>query len=344
MKILEQTHDQFADAFLRRYGKGTHYSTPVYRHVMQTGGTGLDRLPIFSQMPELAGRLQRDLVLDAGPVVNQVEDHGVIKFVTRLADGLEIESVVIPMFRRFTLCVSSQVGCRMGCRFCRTGKMGLMRHLTTAEIVGQAFAARHRLGVDVRNVVFMGMGEPLDNLESVMQAIRVLGDQRGLDIARRHMTVSTAGLIDGIDRLARIDGAPVNLAVSLNAPNDAIRSRLMPVNRAMPMADLQAALQRYPLSRKGAIFVEYVLIEGINDQQAHARALARYLAPLNAKLNLIPYNPAPGSDLKAPSPSTYERFLGWLVAERVFVRRRGEKGSRIMAACGQLGGRECCAS
>jgi 23S rRNA (adenine2503-C2)-methyltransferase len=275
-------------------------------------------------------------------VVKRIDEEGVVKFVTRLADGLDIESVIIPMHRRHTLCVSSQVGCRMGCRFCCTGKMGLIRNLAAGEIVAQVFNARHGLGVDVRNVVFMGMGEPLDNLDNVVQAIRVLADQRGMDIARRHMTVSTAGLIDGINRLARLDDGPVNLAVSLNAPDDDIRSRIMPVNRSNPMAALQASLLDYPLGKKAAFFMEYVLIAGINNRPEHVRALARYLAPLRVKLNLIAYNPTPGSGLQAPSPEAVERFRSWLVAEKVFVRQRGEKGGAIMAACGQLGGRQCC--
>jgi 23S rRNA (adenine2503-C2)-methyltransferase len=339
LNILEYTHDQFAEAFGRRYGKGTHYSTAVYRHVMKAGKTDVAEVPAVARLPELAGQLASDVVVAPGRLVNRVSDRGVVKFVTSLPDDLDIESVVIPMFRRHTLCVSSQVGCRMGCRFCRTGRMGLIRNLTAAEIVGQVFAARHRLGFDVRNVVFMGMGEPLDNPDHVIQAIRVLVDQRGMDIARRYITVSTVGLTTGIDRLSRFDGGPVNLAVSLNAPDDDIRSRLMPVNRSIPMAALKDALLRYPLAKKSALFVEYVLIQGVNDRREHAAALARYLAPLKVKLNLIPYNPAPGDDFRPPSTDTYERFHAWLLAEKVFVRRRGEKGGRIMAACGQLGGK-----
>ena len=339
MNILEYTHDQFADAFRRRYGKGTHISTPVYRHVMKTGKTAFHELAAFSRFSGMADQLSAELALSSGRGVKRVSDGDVVKFITRLADDLDIESVVIPMFRRHTLCVSSQVGCRMGCRFCRTGQMGLLRNLTAAEIVGQVFAARHHLGIDIRNVVFMGMGEPLDNLDNVIQAIRVLTDQRGLDIARRYITVSTVGLTAGIDRLARIDGAPVNLAVSLNAPTDDIRSRLMPINRSIPMDALQASLLAYPLAKKSALFMAYVLIDGINDRQKHARALAQYLSPLTVKLNLIPYNAAHGSKWQPPSAQAYERFHARLLAENVFVRKRGEKGGRIMAACGQLGGK-----
>lgn len=337
--ILGYTHDQFVDVFAHRYGKGAHYSTPVYRHLMKTGRTSFGGLDAFGTQPDLAREVEADLTVSTGRLVSRETERGVVKFVTRLADGLDIESVIIPMHRRHTLCVSSQVGCRMGCRFCRTGRMGLIRNLDAGEIVEQVFTARHRLGVDVRNVVFMGMGEPLDNLENVVQAIRVLEDQRGMDIARRYITVSTAGLIDGIDRLARLDDGPVNLAVSLNAPTDDIRSRIMPVNRSNPMAALKASLLDYPLRKKAAFFMEYVLIADINDRPEHARALSRYLSPLRVKLNLIAFNPTPGSGLQAPSPEAVARFRSWLEEERIFVRRRDEKGGAIMAACGQLGGK-----
>jgi len=339
MKILERTHDEFVDACYRRYGRGAGISTTVYRHVMKTGNVAFhDSGAIAAVAPDLAHRLKRELLLTSGRIVDKISDRGVVKFVTRLPDGLDIETVVIPMYRRHTLCVSSQVGCRMGCRFCRTGRLRLIRNLTAAEIVGQVFDARFRLGCDIRNVVFMGMGEPLDNFDNVVQAIRVLNDQRGLDIARRYTTVSTAGLIGGIDQLAISVNPPVNLAVSLNASNDDVRSQLMPINRKAPMAALRESLMRYPLNRKSTLFIEYVLIQGVNDSKAHARELARYLAPLKAKLNLIAYNQAPGSDFRPPSVDAFARFHGWLVDLNVFVRRRGERGARIMAACGQLGG------
>ena len=339
LNILDTTHDECVDAFRRRYGKGAHISTPLYRQVMKTGNAVFNGPGLLARYPELAHRLETEMALSSGRVIKQVAEGQVIKFVTRLGDDLDIESVVIPMFKRNTLCVSSQVGCRMGCRFCRTARMGLVRNLTAAEIVGQVFTARHQLRVDVRNVVFMGMGEPLDNLDNVVRAIRVLEDQRGLDIARRRITVSTVGLVAGIDRLARTEGAPVHLAVSLNAPADEIRSTIMPINRTNAMGALRTSLLNYPLPKKSAFFMAYVLIQGVNDRQAHARALARYLSPLKAKLNLIAFNPSPDSELKPPSAAAYERFRAWMVAEKVFVRRRGEKGGRIMAACGQLGGR-----
>ncbi|MDL2269202.1 23S rRNA (adenine(2503)-C(2))-methyltransferase RlmN [Desulfosarcina sp. OttesenSCG-928-A07] len=346
MHILDQTHAEFVDAFFRYFGKGPHYSTPVYRQVMKTGSLDMEALPVFSEAGGLSPQVEEKICVDAGEIVQSITENGVTKFVTRLTDGMAVESVVIPMLRPFpgsmsrrvTVCVSSQVGCRMGCRFCRTGKMGFFRNLTPAEIVGQVFSARHHFGEPVRNVVFMGMGEPLDNLENVCQAIRVMTDQRGLDIAGRRITVSTAGLADEIHSLARMDDIPVNLAVSLNAPDDVIRSRLMPVNNRFSMATLRESLFSYQqIRKKTAVFVEYVLIRGVNDEKFHAHALSRYLAPLDAKVNLIPYNPGPAADFSAPSEAVCENFRHWLVAQGVFVRKREEKGSSIMAACGQLG-------
>ncbi len=306
---------------------------------MKTGKPAPEKLSPFFHLPELVRQVTSELNISTGRMSKREADGGVVKFVTQLTDDMNVESVVIPMYRRYTLCVSSQVGCRMGCRFCRTGRMGLIRNLTAAEIVGQVFTARHQLGFDIRNVVFMGMGEPLDNLKNVIQAIHVLEDQRGLDIARRYITVSTAGLAEKIDRLARIEGNPVNLAVSLNAPDDEIRSWLMPINRSVPMADLKKSLKNYPLSKRSSIFIEYVLIQGVNDRFEHAQRLGQYLAPLKVKLNLISYNPAYGSGLHPPSEKSYEQFHNWLTKQKIFVRRRNEKGGRIMAACGQLGGK-----
>ncbi len=223
-----------------------------------------------------------------------VEQDGVTKIVFSLADGLRVESVWIPMPRRSTLCMSSQAGCRMGCAFCRTGSLGLLRNLAAEEIVGQVYAVRHGLGRAIDNIVFMGMGEPLDNFDNVVQAIRVLSDQRGLDIAHSHMTISTAGLTDGIRRLGELGWPGLNLAVSLNAADDELRSQLMPINAVHPLALLKQALQAYPLRKKGVFFIEYVLLKGVNDSRGQAARLARFLEGLPVRVNVIGYNP--GSD------------------------------------------------
>jgi 23S rRNA (adenine2503-C2)-methyltransferase len=247
----------------------------------------------------------------------------------------------------------------MGCTFCQTAQMGLIRSLLPHEIVGQWFAARHVIlpdaahGLDplapITNVVFMGMGEPLDNLESVLAAIEVLTDHNGVGLPMSKVTISTVGRIDGIRRLAHRVRRPgwhrLGFAVSLNAPTDEIRSSIMPVNRAMPLAPLREALLDWPIYGGFKFLFEYVLIPGVNDAPEHAREVAdfilgraRFAGPrLGALLNLIPYNPRDGSPWPAPEDADVDLFLTWLTEEGVYAKRRRTKGRETMAACGQLG-------
>jgi len=280
---------------------------------------------------------------DIRPVVRTLAEGELRKFVQRTADGLEIESVVVPMQRRGgqwkTLCVSSQIGCARACRFCETAQLGLLRDLTVAEIVGQVAAAQRDYG-KVRNVVFMGMGEPLDNFDAVVKALRVLMDPAGLSFAGERLTISTVGRVDGIRRLARLGWRRLNLAVSLNAPNDEIRSRIMPHNRFEPMGELRAALLDYPLRNCQYFMIEYVLIPGVNDAHTHALELVEFLRPLKAVVNVIPYNPRTHSPWPAPTEESVVRFLNWLESAGQVCKRRLTKGRGQMAACGQLGNRE----
>jgi 23S rRNA (adenine2503-C2)-methyltransferase len=262
---------------------------------------------------------------------------GVIKFATLLADGGRIESVIIPIRGRTTLCVSSQVGCARGCAFCATGAMGFRRNLLAEEIVGQVHAAQSRRGGRIDNVVFMGMGEPLDNLDAVVQAIRVMADPHGLDIAYRYITVSTAGHAEGIRKLGAFNLTNLRLAVSINAPDDALRSRLMPINRQYPLARLKEELLAFPRGKRGVIFVEYVLLAGVNDSADQARQLALFLDGLPVRVNVIPFNGGPESVFSAPAPEHVRRFCGWLAEEKLFVRERRSRGQEVMAACGMLG-------
>jgi 23S rRNA (adenine2503-C2)-methyltransferase len=267
-------------------------------------------------------------------------DHGATsKMVLRLQDGLEVESVRIPMGRgRYTLCVSSQVGCKMGCTFCETGRMGLLRHLRTDEIIAQLLVARHRLGWPIRNLVFMGMGEALDNPENVLQALRVLNDEAGLAIGQERLTICTVGHVQGIRILDQLGFKRLNLSISLNAANDSLRNELMPVNRRTDLAKLQQALMAYRPRRNFALGVNYCLLPGINDTEADARAVAAFCRPLDRVLvNLIPYNPGSIPLTRAPEEAEVERFTGWLRAEGLAVRKRVTKGRGVMAACGQLG-------
>lgn len=292
----------------------------------------------------LAGRSSERMHTDLLPVVRCVEDGDLTKFIQRTHDGLEIESVMVPMRRHGrewkSLCVSSQVGCARGCVFCETGQMGLVRNLSPSEIVGQAVAVKAHFGQQVRNIVFMGMGEPFDNFDSVAHAVRVLNDPAGLSISCERIAISTVGRTEGIRRLADLGWRRINLAISLNAPNDEIRSRIMPVNRLEPMDKLREALLAYPLRKCQFFMIEYVLIPGVNDQHEHALELAEYLRPLKCVVNVIPYNPRHESPWPAPDEQTVKQFIAWLKEQRQVVKRRLTKGRENMAACGQLGNRE----
>jgi len=284
------------------------------------------------------------------PIVSRRLDGEAIKFSQRHPDGLETESVLVPMVGRGrdrategtrTLCVSSQVGCALGCAFCETAQMGLLRSLDAAEIVAQWFAATHEIGERPRNLVFMGMGEPMDNLDAVLQSLRVLCDRDGAAMAPSKISVSTVGRVDGMRRFGEFVSQAgfrrANLAVSLNAPNDAIRSAIMPVNRRHPMAALRAAMLAFPLRRRAAICVEYVLIPGVNDADGHCDELCDYLRGIRCALNVIPYNPRRSSPWPAPSEADVTRFVERAITHGQFVRQRQTKGRGVMGACGQLG-------
>lgn len=338
LHLLALTFADLVHAFGARYGKGPFLAAAVYREFFQALNPRAWEAPALKRSPALAERLARDLDFGPGEVMDVAQQEAVVKFITALRDGRRIESVILPMQTHATVCVSSQVGCRMGCRFCETGRRGFARQLTVEEIVGQVYAARREFGRSIRNVVFMGMGEPFDNFANVIQALRVMNDQRGLDIALRYITVSTAGRVDGIRKLAALNLPLLKLAVSLNAPNDQLRNRLMPCNQAAPLDQLQAALARYPLRKGDSLMVAYVQIPSVNDGLEHARQLAAWLAPLRAKVNLIPYNPGSAGDWRAPTEAESTAFRRALLAMRVNVQARTPRGRELMAACGQLGG------
>ena len=336
LSILGLTLQETEQELHRRYGKGTYHAEALYREIFKTGNRDLTSVPEFTASPRLVPPLMRDLSLPYGQVGSCIEDSGPLKFISVLEDGLEIESVVIPMGSYNTLCISSQVGCRMGCRFCETGKMGLVRNLKAEEIVAQVLTARFALNISVRNIVFMGMGEPLDNQEEVIQAIRVMTEQKGLDIAMSQITVSTAGRVDGLLRLGSLGWPGLRIAVSLNAANDRLRSRLMPINRAFPLPVLKRALTNYPLGDKSFFLFEYVLLPGQNDSREHAEEVAEFLSGLRARVNLIGYNPGNTTVGRAPSDNELHKFASWLRTEGIPVRIRWSKGRSIMAGCGQL--------
>jgi len=260
------------------------------------------------------------------------------KLVFRLSDGGRVSAVLMPDDGRITLCLSTQVGCGFACAFCLTGTMGLERNLTAGEIVGQLVAANARLegGERVTHIVFMGMGEPLANYASLVAALRILTDARlGIGYSPRRITVSTVGLVAGIDRLGRED-LKVNLAISLHGASDDVRGRLMPVNRSWNLEALMAAVRRYPLAARQRVFFEYVMLEDVNDTAEEAHRLARLLRGVRAKVNLIPFNDWDGSGFRRPPLPRILAFQAILLHAGITTTVRWSKGEDIGAACGQL--------
>ena len=283
-------------------------------------------------------------------VVGEDSERGrTSKAVLRTDDNLELEMVSIPMGRgRQTLCISSQVGCKMGCTFCETGRMGLLRQLTAAEIVSQVLIAKFELRWPIRNIVFMGMGEALDNADALIQALHVLNDPCGLAIGLSRITVCTVGHVVGLRRLANEGFRRLNLSFSLNATSDAARGAIMPINRKWRLATVQQELAAYRPRRNFTLGINYCLLPGINDSTADAAKIADFCKPIPRVLvNVIPYNPGLQPLTRAPRDTEVDEFIRRLRDFEVPVRRRVTKGRSVMAACGQLGnvqlrrGRSC---
>ena len=335
ISILEHTSSSFSEAVFQHLGKGRMHAGIVYASWLRHGKLPEDD-PAFANCPVLLQNII-DLTDFSLPTVSQEKfADEAEKIVLRTADGLEIESVLIRMRSSGTLCISSQVGCRMGCSFCETGRLGLLRNLSTHEIVAQVYLARFLRNFSFDSIVFMGMGEPLDNYDAVSQALKVLMDDRGLAFGKSKVAVSTSGKVNEILRLAEEEKAP-NLAVSVNAPNNEKRRRLMPVNRQHDMAELYDAMDTYSKKTGGSILVEYVLIEGRNDSLEDADELAEYLKGLKVKVNLIPYNPQSCDRYAPPSQEARERFHARMKEHGYLTLLRKTKGQEAMAACGQLG-------
>ena len=296
----------------------------------------------FEPMTDLGRDLRRRLSEVAEIRAPAVEDRrvsadGTRKWLLRVDSGNCVETVFIPEGHRGTLCVSSQVGCPLDCAFCSTARQGFNRNLTAAEIAGQVWLAVRELDRPLTNVVLMGMGEPLLNFDAVTEAIDLMLEDLAYGLARRRVTLSTAGVVPGIDRLAR--RAPVSLAVSLHAPDDALRDRLVPINRKYPIAELLAACRRYAdANPKQKITFEYTLLAGVNDSPAQADALVRRLRPVPAKVNLIPFNPFPGAPFHRPAQEVIDRFRERLNGAGIVAITRRPRGDDIDAACGQLAG------
>jgi len=267
-----------------------------------------------------------------------VSKDGTEKYLFRLSDGYYIESVLIPERDHFTLCVSSQAGCAMGCRFCLTAKQGLNRNLTPSEIIGQVIQAKKSMETPDRltNIVLMGMGEPLANYDAVVKAIGILVSEDGMNFSHRKVTLSTCGLVPQIKQMGQ--DITVNLAISLNAGDDKTRNFLMPINKKYPLNSLISACRNFPLPNRRMITFEYILIEGVNDRDQDALNLCSLLLGLRAKINLIPLNPHPESHMSPPPMTRIRQFQEILIKNHFTAIIRKSKGRDIQAACGQLSG------
>lgn len=299
------------------------------------------RITDFEQMTDIS-KIVRDQLAEVytisrpKPVTIQKSKDGTRKYLFELSDGSRVESVLIAQATRYTLCVSSQVGCAIGCGFCRTAQMGLKRNLKTAEIIGQVLAVLDDLEAErFYNIVFMGMGEPFHNINNVIRTVKILNDPLGLDFSARKITVSTSGLVPAIKKFGD-SKAGANLAISLNATTDEVREKIMPINKRWPLEDLLSTLRAYPLKKGRRITIEYVMLKGVNDSDQDLERLPKILRGIPSKINLIPYNDNTGLGYHPPS---LERINFWqqsLLGKGMNSTIRWSKGDDISAACGQL--------
>ena len=307
----------------------------------------------FNAMTDIARSLREKLISTATvspppTISDKLSDDGTRKFLFDVGNHNAVETVFIPEDDRGTLCISSQAGCALECAFCSTGRQGFNRNLTTAEIIGQLWQANRALGHApasgnsgeriISNIVLMGMGEPLVNFDNLVPALRLMLDDNAYGLSRRRVTVSTSGIVPAMDRLA--EACPVALAVSLHAPTDGLRDKLVPINRKYPLAELMAACQRYLVhAPRDFITFEYVMLDGVNDSDADARALLHLVRDVPCKFNLIPFNPFPASGFHRSPAERVRRFASILINGGIVTTTRKTRGEDIDAACGQLAGK-----
>jgi len=301
---------------------------------------GLEDFNLMTNLPKsLTDKLAKYFFLNSFQGVEKRQSaDSTLKLLFKLNDGKHIESVIIRSGKRSTICLSTQVGCRFGCVFCASGMGGFQRDLSTAEILDQIIYAKFHLNQDLTNYVFMGMGEPLDNYENLVTAIKIMNDKDSLAIGARRITISTSGIIPAIKKLQTLE-IQVNLSISLHATSDRLRNKIMPVNKAYPLNPLIEAVNAYSKASNRKTTVEYILIKGVNDSLADANALVGIARKLWAKINIISYSPVKGLDFTPPLAKGIEKFVDRLTESGTDVTVRMSKGSDIQAACGQLAGK-----
>lgn len=331
------------EVYFEQIGEKKFRAKQVFRWIHVMGCADFDEMTDIAKT--LRAKLHELACLSVPTLVNEtIASDGVYKWALAVGDSNKIETVFIPEAGRGTLCVSSQVGCALECQFCSTGRQGFNRNLTPGEIAGQLWWANKRLGHDpkgeklITNVVMMGMGEPLANYDSVVKAMRIMLDDNAYSISRKRLTLSTSGMVTAIDRLA--SDCPVALAISLHAPNDEVRSKIIPLNNKYPIDELLDACNRYLASSpKDYITFEYVMLKDVNDSLEQAKELAKLIKPIACKVNLIPFNPFPNSGFESSSRNQIHRFQKILQQEGIITTIRKTRGEDIDAACGQLVGK-----
>ncbi|MHC4552701.1 MAG: dual-specificity RNA methyltransferase RlmN [Planctomycetota bacterium] len=334
MDLKSKTYDQLIE-LAAGFGQKPFMAKYLFTFIHQKGAADINDITPLSKA------FRRQLINESFTIsqLDLLETHNdpdaTIKYVFGLADGARIESVRLRDGDRNTLCISTQAGCRMGCKFCATGQLTFQRNLTAAEIADQVYQAEQHCG-KVHNVVYMGMGEPLDNFENVMDSVAILNDENGRNIGIRHITLSTCGLIKEIKQLAMSPVQP-RLAVSLHAPNDTIRAEIMRISAKHPLVDLMATLKIYQAVTNKRITIEYCMINGVNDRTEHAKELIRLLQPLKVNINLIELNPFDGCPFTPSSGNRIQRFANTLADAGIETIIRFKRGQTIKAACGQLG-------
>jgi 23S rRNA (adenine2503-C2)-methyltransferase len=331
--IKNYTLSELEKIFLKA-GNPKYRAKQVFRWLFK------DKADNFSDMSNLPKKLIQEL--ESGFFISQphcaeskTSKDGTIKLLFLLQDSLYIETVIIPSKNRLTICISTQAGCKFKCAFCASGIKGFSRNLSVSEILNQILYARNKLNAEITNYVFMGMGEPLDNYENLVNAIRIMNDENAMNIGARRMTISTCGIVPGIRKLKGLN-IQINLSLSLHAVTDAKRNVLMPINKRFPLKTVIDALSDYIEKTNRLITLEYILIPGMNDAPADADDLARIAKLLRAKINLIPYSEVPEFRFRAPSRQEIEHFLSRVKSRHEYITLRQSKGKDINAACGQL--------
>ena len=330
--IYDYTLEDLENYFISN-GEKKFKAVQVFDWLYKKRVTSFDEMSNIKK--DVIEKLKQDFSMNTIKIVQKQEDVDVVKYLFELDDSMKVEGVLMKHDYGNSLCVSTEVGCNMGCAFCESGRLKKKRNLNAGEMVMQILAIEKDLSIRISHVVFMGIGEPFDNYENVINFIHIINSGKGIDIGARHITVSTCGIIPKIKEFIK-DGNQVNLAISLHAPNNKLRNELMPINKVYPLENLMEVLKEYEKETNRRITFEYILLDGINDKEENAIELSKLVKGLNCYVNLIPYNETSHIKYKKSSKEQILKFYDTLKKNKVGVTIRSEFGSKVMAACGQL--------